>query len=136
MKRLIPIRGTGQAVYFGGRDLSRHKFGHYGPIDDLLLIVVLETLGETEGSLYEDDGDGNEYTNGGYLLTNYTAEIFPSVATLMVANTEGLWKRSNHCLLVKLLLGKGAMLESFVTDGETMQIAMPSQIQRMRSQGW
>ncbi|CAH9080623.1 unnamed protein product [Cuscuta europaea] len=101
--------------------------GEANPADDLLLIVALDEQGKAKGSLYEDDGDGYEYTNGGYLLTTYTAELTSSVVTLRVANTEGLWKRPNRCLHVKLLLGEGAMLESRGTDGETIQIAIPSE---------
>ncbi|CAH9115801.1 unnamed protein product [Cuscuta europaea] len=93
----------------------------------------LEKLGIIEGSLSEDDGDGYEYIDGGHLWKTYAAKLSSSVSTLIVANTEGLWKRSNRGLLVKLLVGKGDMLESFVNNGEPLQTAMPA---RMRSQGW
>ncbi|CAH9082899.1 unnamed protein product [Cuscuta europaea] len=87
----------------------------------------LEKLGITEGSLSEDDGDGYEYINGGHLWKTYAAKLSSSVSTLIVANTEGLWKRSNRGLLVKLLVGKDDMFESFVNNGEPMQTAMPTE---------
>lgn len=64
--------------------------------------------GKAVGCLFEDDGDGYEYTRGGYLLTTYIAERQSSVVTVKVLKTEGSWKRPNRHLQVKLLLGKGA----------------------------
>lgn len=66
--------------------------------------------GKARGVLYEDDGDGYEYTKGGYLLTTYVAELQSSVVSIRVSKTEGLWKRPKRCLHVHLLLGKGALV--------------------------
>ncbi|XP_073130033.1 uncharacterized protein [Henckelia pumila] len=101
--------------------------GEANPTDDLTLIVALDEHGKAQGILFEDKGDGYEYTSGGYLLTTYVAEQQSSVVTVKVAQTEGYWKRPNRCLHVQLLLGKGAMIESSGTDGEFLQIPMPSE---------
>lgn len=66
--------------------------------------------GKAEGVLFEDDGDGYEFTRGNYLLTYYTAELESSVVTIKVNNTEGSWKRPKRRLHVQLLLGGGAMV--------------------------
>ncbi|KAL6547689.1 hypothetical protein OROHE_009394 [Orobanche hederae] len=95
--------------------------------DDLSLLVALDEHGKAEGFLYEDDGDGYDYTRGGYLLTTYVAEKQSSVVTVKVLNTEGSWKRPNRRLRVKLLLGKGAMIDACGIDGEILQIPMPSE---------
>ena len=60
--------------------------------------------------LYEDDGDGYEFMNGGFLLTHYVAELQSSTVTVKVLKTEGSWKRPKRRLHVQLLLGGGAMV--------------------------
>ncbi|KAK6157972.1 hypothetical protein DH2020_005286 [Rehmannia glutinosa] len=80
------------------------------PTDDLTLIVALDERGKAEGLLYEDDGDGYEYSNGGYLLTTYVARQHCSTVTVKVSKAEGSWKRPKRHLHVKLLLGEGAMI--------------------------
>ena len=70
----------------------------------------LKISGKAEGVLFEDAGDGHEYTKGGYLSTTYVAELRSSVVTVRVSKTDGLWKRPNRRLQVKLLLGKCALV--------------------------
>ncbi|KAL2489815.1 heteroglycan glucosidase 1 [Forsythia ovata] len=100
--------------------------GEANPTDDISLLVALDEYGKAEGFLFEDDGDGYEYIKGGYLLTTYVAELQSSVVTLRVSKTEGSWKRPNRRLHVQLLLGIGAVLDAWGTDGEILQIKMPS----------
>ncbi|XP_077234843.1 heteroglycan glucosidase 1 isoform X2 [Tasmannia lanceolata] len=95
--------------------------------DDLLLIMALDEHGKAEGVLFEDDGDGYEFIHGGYLLTYYVAELQSSVVTVKVLKTEGSWKRPKRGLHVHLLLGGGAKLEASGTDGEELQVRMPSE---------
>ncbi|KAL0327710.1 UNVERIFIED_CONTAM: Alpha-glucosidase 2 [Sesamum angustifolium] len=97
------------------------------PTDDLSLLVALNENGKAEGMLFEDDGDGYEYTKGGYLLTTYVADKQSSVVTVKVLKTEGSWKRPNRRLHVQLLLGKGAKIDAWGVDGEMLQITMPSE---------
>lgn len=66
--------------------------------------------GKAEGVLYEDDGDGFEFTKGKYLLTHYVAERQSSVVAVSVSKTQGAWKRHKRRLHVQLLLGGGAMV--------------------------
>ena len=70
----------------------------------------MKLSGKAEGVLFEDAGDGYEYTKGGYLLTTYVAKLQSSVVTVSVSKTDGLWERPNRRLPVKLLLGTGAMV--------------------------
>ncbi|CAN1306364.1 Alpha-glucosidase 2 [Linum perenne] len=83
--------------------------------------------GKAEGQLFEDDGDGYGFTKGEYLLTHYVAELKSSVVTVKVSKTEGLWKRPSRRLHVCLLLGGGAMLDAWGTDGDAVQITIPSE---------
>jgi hypothetical protein len=78
---------------------------HYGPLHQILLFLF---AGKAEGVLFEDVGDGYEFTRGEYLLTHYVAELRSSVVTVRVSKTEGLWKRPKRRLHVQLLLGGGA----------------------------
>ncbi|KAM7493797.1 hypothetical protein LguiB_028406 [Lonicera macranthoides] len=101
--------------------------GEANPTDDLSLLVALDENGKAKGVLFEDDGDGYKYARGGYLLTTYVAELQSSVVTLRVSKTEGSWPRPNRRLHVQLLLGNGAMIDGWGTDGEDLKITVPSE---------
>ncbi|KAI3859641.1 hypothetical protein MKX03_031155 [Papaver bracteatum] len=94
--------------------------------DDLSLIVALDQYGKAEGVLYEDEGDGYEFSEGGYLLTYYAAELQSSVVTIKISKTEGSWTRPKRRLHVQLLLHGNAMVDAWGIDGEVLQIKMPS----------
>lgn len=95
--------------------------------DELSLLIALDKYGKAEGVLFEDDGDGYEYTQGNYLLTYYVAELHSSVLTVKVSKTEGSWKRPKRVLHVQILLGGGAMIDARGVDGEGLRITMPSE---------
>ncbi|KAF5193014.1 Alpha-glucosidase [Thalictrum thalictroides] len=101
--------------------------GEANPTDDLSLIMALNEDGKAEGVFFEDDGDGNEFIQGEYLLTYYVAQLQSSVVTVKISKTEGFWKRPERRLHVHLLLGGGAMLDAWGKDGEVIEIKMPSE---------
>ncbi|GAA0151171.1 glucosidase [Lithospermum erythrorhizon] len=101
--------------------------GQASDTDDLLLLVALDEDGKAEGILFEDDGDGYEYTRNGYRLTTYGAERQSSVVSVRVLKTEGSLKRPRRRLHVQLLLGGFAKIEAWGIDGETLQILIPSE---------
>ncbi|XAR70737.1 Alpha-glucosidase [Bertholletia excelsa] len=101
--------------------------GQAKPTDDLSLLVALDEHGKAEGFLFEDDGDGYDFTRGGFLLTTYVSELVSSVVTLKVSRTEGSWKRPERRLHVQLLLGGYAKLDAWGVDGEEIQITVPSE---------
>ncbi|KAM5573734.1 hypothetical protein ABKV19_013331 [Rosa sericea] len=101
--------------------------GESNILDDLTLLVALNEHGKAEGVLYEDDGDGYEFLEGGFLLTHYVAELQSSTLTVKISKTEGSWKRPNRRLHVQLLLGGGAMVDIWGKDGEILQLSMPSE---------
>ncbi|TKY70151.1 Alpha-glucosidase 2 [Spatholobus suberectus] len=106
--------------------LPLQHVGEANPSDDLTLLVALDEYGKAEGVLFEDDGDGYEFTKGNYLLTHYVAELKSSVVTVSVHKTEGSWERPNRRLHIQLLLGGGAMLDTWGNDGEVLQLVLPS----------
>ncbi|KAJ6946630.1 hypothetical protein NC651_001358 [Populus alba x Populus x berolinensis] len=97
--------------------------------DDLTLLVALDQNGHAEGLLFEDEGDGYEFTRGGYLSTRYVAELQSSAVTVRVSHMEGSWKRPRRRLRVQLLLGGGAMLDSWGIDGDVLKINMPTEVE-------
>ncbi|PRQ19137.1 putative alpha-glucosidase [Rosa chinensis] len=101
--------------------------GESNILDDLTLLVALNEHGKAEGVLYEDDGDGYEFLEGGFLLTHYVAELQSSTLTLKISKTEGSWKRPNRRLHVQLLLGGGAMVDIWGKDGEILQLSALSE---------
>ncbi|PON47575.1 Glycoside hydrolase [Parasponia andersonii] len=101
--------------------------GEATPSDDLTLLVALDEYGKARGVLYEDGGDGYGFAEGQFLLTHYVAELQSSVVTVRVSETEGSWKRPSRRLHVQLLLGGGAILDTWGTDGEVLQIILPSE---------
>nr|XP_011465147.1 PREDICTED: neutral alpha-glucosidase C isoform X1 [Fragaria vesca subsp. vesca] len=96
-------------------------------LDDATLLVALNEHGKAEGVLYEDDGDGYEFLEGGFLFTHYVAELQSSMVIVKVSKTVGSWKRPNRRLHVQLLLGGGAMVDIWGKDGEVLQLSMPSE---------
>lgn len=98
--------------------------GEANPTDDLTLLVALDENGRAKGVLFEDDGDGYEFTKGGYLLTHYEAELVSSVVTLKISKADGQWKRPKRRLHVQLLLGGFSMIDGWGNDGEPLQIKM------------
>ncbi|XP_047328761.1 alpha-glucosidase 2-like [Impatiens glandulifera] len=101
--------------------------GEANPTDDLTLLVALDEDGKATGVIFEDEGDGYEFKSGGYLLTTYVAERVSSVVTVRISDSEGLLKRPKRRLHVQLLLGKCAKLDAWGTDGEVLEIRMPSE---------
>lgn len=105
-----------------------HPHQHSGAAnstDDVTLLVALDEQGKAKGVLFEDDGDGYEFTKGGYLLTRYEAELQSSVVTVKISKTDGSWKRPKRRLHIQLLLGGYAMIDAWGTDGEALQIKIP-----------
>lgn len=87
------------------------------------LIWIFSFAGKAKGVLFEDDGDGYEFTKGGYLLTHYVAELHSSVVTIRVSETEGSWNRPKRRLHVQLLLGGGAMVHTFYSTDIGLELA-------------
>ncbi|XP_027912854.1 uncharacterized protein LOC114172722 isoform X2 [Vigna unguiculata] len=107
--------------------LSLQHVEEANPSDDLTLLVALDEHGKAEGVLFEDDGDGYGFTKGNYLLTHYVADLKSSVVTVSIHKTEGSWERPKRRLHIQLLLGGGAMLDTWGTDGEVLQLILPSE---------
>ncbi|EOA32320.1 hypothetical protein CARUB_v10015582mg [Capsella rubella] len=101
--------------------------GEFSLSDDLTLLVSLDENGRAEGVLFEDDGDGYGYTKGRFLITHYIAEQHSSTVTVKILKTEGEWQRPKRRVHVQLLLGGGAMLDTWGTDGEIIHIEVPSE---------
>ncbi|KAF2315710.1 hypothetical protein GH714_040239 [Hevea brasiliensis] len=74
---------------------------------------------QEKGVLFEDDGDGYEFTKGAYLFTRYVAELQSSIVTIFLKH-KGLGrgpKDSAHAILL------GGV--QWGMDGDVVQIIMP-----------
>ncbi|KAK9215058.1 hypothetical protein WN944_007061 [Citrus x changshan-huyou] len=98
-----------------------------GSVVSFCITCLFYLTGKAKGVLFEDDGDGYGFTEGQYLLTHYEAELQMSEVTIRVSKSEGLWKRPKRRLIVKILLGGGAVIDAWGMDGEDLQIAMPAE---------
>jgi alpha-glucosidase len=76
-------------------------------LDTLTLYVSLDDKFTAEGKLYEDDGDGWDFTNGDYLLTTYRAEASGSQVHISISKTEGSRPRPNRVFQVQVLTDQG-----------------------------
>ncbi|KAI3881256.1 hypothetical protein MKW92_003413, partial [Papaver armeniacum] len=97
--------------------------------DDLTLIVSLDQYGKAKDVLYEDEGDGYEFSEGDTFLHIMLAELQSSVVTIRVSKAEGSWTRPKRRLHIQLLLGEGAMVDALGMDGEALHIKMPSDLE-------
>lgn len=76
----------------------------------MLTLTVIP--GEAEGSLFEDNGHGFEFQHGAFLLSHYWAKLNDdgSFVTVTLKNVRGHLSRPERPLVVRLLLGEGAMV--------------------------
>ncbi|OWM65021.1 hypothetical protein CDL15_Pgr028739 [Punica granatum] len=63
--------------------------GEANPNDDLTLLVALDEEGKAKGVLFEDDGDGYEFTKGRYLYTHYAAKCESSLVSVDAWGMDG-----------------------------------------------
>ncbi len=78
---------------------------HTGEIslDELELIVSLDSNGRAEGLLYEDEGDGYGYENGEYRLTRFVATLEGDEVQVAAEIVGGHWKAPVRQLSVRVL---------------------------------
>lgn len=83
--------------------------------DPLTLLVCLDTAGRAIGQLYEDDGDGFGYQQGGYLLTTYRAESGAHGVVVTVAESDGGHPRSTREVVIEVVDEHGQHQDSRIT---------------------
>lgn len=59
------------------------------PLDELTLVVNLDTNGKATGTLYEDAGDGYGYQKGEYRLSTFVAALKGDQVEVTISNVEG-----------------------------------------------
>ncbi|MDD2763524.1 MAG: glycoside hydrolase family 31 protein [Opitutaceae bacterium] len=92
-------------------------------LDPLTLLVVLDEQGRASGRLYEDDGDGYAYRDGGYLLTTYAAVRQGDEVVVTIAQAEGKRPRPARRLVIQVLTESGTS-EAEGIDGRPVTVRM------------
>ena len=93
-------------------------------LEPLTLLVSLDAEGRAHGLLYEDDGDGYGYREGGYLLTTYAAERAGEAVELRIASEEGSRPRPERTIEVIVVTDSGNFQQ---TGPETSTIVVSLQ---------
>jgi alpha-glucosidase len=91
-------------------------------LDPLTLFICLDESGFAEGRLYEDRGEGFEYREGLYLLTNYEARKSGQSVTVRIREASGHMPRPDRITQVELITDSGVVRES---GKETEGIVVP-----------
>ncbi len=73
-----------------------------GEVADEPLIIDVWPYGESEGELYEDDGESLEFKKGVYRRTRFNCKVADDVITLVMLQPEGEYKPSPRTPLIKL----------------------------------
>ncbi|TVQ61277.1 MAG: DUF5110 domain-containing protein [Phycisphaerales bacterium] len=73
------------------------------PLDELTLIVALDNNGRASGTLYEDDGDGHAYREGGFRLTEFRASLVGDIVTVTSRVAEGDWAPAERRVHVRII---------------------------------
>jgi len=87
------------------------------------LIIALDDMGSASGIVYDDAGDGYEYTKGGYLLIAYTATLVDN-SILITRDVEGNYKKLEELPLRITVLYKDKILTTTMSQQQN-QIQIP-----------
>jgi alpha-glucosidase len=86
-------------------------------LDPLTLVVCLDQGGTAEGSLYEDAGDGFDYSKGDYALTQYRASLEGESVLVRVEHREGHRRIPDREIEVQVITERG-VLEGYGTESK------------------
>jgi alpha-glucosidase len=101
-------------------------------LSPLTLLVCLDQGGQARGNLYEDAGDGFDYTRGDFALTTYRARREGESVVVGVENRQGRMRIPDRPVEVRLitengvLKGRGTEAKGIVVAGLPASMAQPS----------
>jgi len=95
------------------------------PLDPLTLLINLNDEGAATGSLYEDAGDGFEFLNDQFLLTQYTAVRTGNTVTVRVSSSAGSMPRPKRRIEVVLVGDNTTFISAEGEDGRDITITLP-----------
>jgi alpha-glucosidase len=87
-------------------------------LDELTLAICLDDKGMARGVLYEDAGDGYEYLNGAFRLTEYTAQRQENRVTIRISKQEGQMEIPRRKVHVELITDGGVIVADGDEQGE------------------
>jgi len=92
------------------------------PLDELTLIVALDRNGRASGVLYEDDGDGHAYREGGFRLTEFRASRVDDTVTVTSRVSEGDWAPADRAVVVRLIHSDGRVTTARGRSNEPIRV--------------
>ncbi len=92
-------------------------------LDPLTLVVSLDSSGQAEGWLYEDDGDGFDYLSGDYRLAQYVATQIGNDVSIEVAQINGQMATPSRQAVVEIVTDSGVVTGTGVdNDGGVITV--------------
>ncbi|KAF2315664.1 hypothetical protein GH714_040187 [Hevea brasiliensis] len=113
----IPNQGIDELQH----ELPKGIWLRFDLIINYLDLPTLYLQGQAKGVLFEDYGDGYEFTKGAYLFTRYVAELQSSIVIVFLKQ-KGLGRGPKDVCTCNCCL---AEVDSRGMDGDVVQIIMP-----------
>jgi alpha-glucosidase len=97
----------------------------YDPSSPLDLYLALDENGSAAGVLYEDDGDGHEYLNGGYRVIALRAETIEGRVIVTLERQDGAMELPTRVVRAHLYGSAGVTSAEGMTDRVELDVAVP-----------
>lgn len=85
-------------------------------LDSVTLLVALDSKGRAQGSLYEDAGDGFQYQNGEYLISNFSAVQKETNITVEINKQSGNMEPKGRFYQVNVVTPNGTVNGTWTND--------------------
>ena len=91
--------------------------------DSLTLVVSLDKNGKAKGTMYEDAGEGFQYKEGEYLISDFNAEQVGQTVKVVIAPKAGILNTTDRMYKVVVVTDNG-IIESNWQNGEMLSVVL------------
>ena len=95
-------------------------------LDPLTLLVCLDQSGKARGALYEDAGDGFDYTKGDYAVTRYLATRQGDSVVVRLENRQGHRSIPDRAIEVQVITEEGVLVGRGTESKGVVVTGMPA----------